>query len=164
MSTRGTAHLPTKKSCPATRSSRARTEELETTKEELQSANEELITVNEQFQLRNRELDALTDDLSNFISSANLAMVTVGRDLCIRRLTPAAQRVFNLLPSDVGRSIEHIKSSLFVDGIGVDIIEGSSASCSPWEREVTDHAGRWWVVRVQPVPARPTIASMAPRS
>ena len=56
-------------------------EELETTKEELQSANEELTTVNEQFMSRNRELDALTDDLSNFISSADLPMVTVGRDL-----------------------------------------------------------------------------------
>ena len=63
-------------------------EELETTKEELQSANEELTTVNEQFLSRNRELDALTDDLSNFISSADLPMVTVGRDLRIRRLTP----------------------------------------------------------------------------
>ena len=93
-------------------------EELETTKEELQSANEELTTVNEQFQNRNRELDALTDDLSNFISSADLPMVTVGRDLRIRRLTPAAQRAFNLLPTDVGRSIEHIKFSLAVDGIG----------------------------------------------
>ena len=56
-------------------------EELETTKEELQSANEELTTVNEQFLSRNRELDVLTDDLSNFISSADLPMVTVGRDL-----------------------------------------------------------------------------------
>ena len=87
-------------------------EELETTKEELQSANEELTTVNEQFLSRNRELDALTDDLSNFISSADLPMVTVGRDLRIRRLTPAAQKAFNLLPTDVGRSLEHIKFAL----------------------------------------------------
>jgi len=83
-------------------------EELETTKEELQSANEELTTVNEQFMSRNRELDALTDDLSNFISSAALPVVTVGRDLRVRRLTPAAQDTFNLLPTDIGRSIEHI--------------------------------------------------------
>ena len=66
-------------------------EELETTKEELQSANEELTTVNEQFQSRNRELDALADDLSNFISSADVPMVTVGRDLTVRRLTAGAQ-------------------------------------------------------------------------
>ena len=124
-------------------------EELETTKEELQSANEELTTVNEQFLTRNRELDALTDDLSNFISSADLPMVTVGRDLRIRRLTPAAQRAFNLLPTDVGRSLEHIKFSLAVDDIG-GIIDQVISSVQPWEREVRDRDGRWWLLRVLP--------------
>lgn len=92
-------------------------EELETTKEELQSANEELITVNEQAQARNRELSALTDDMSNFISSTDLPMVTVGRDLAIRRLTPAARRAFNLLPSDAGRSIDDIKLNLDISSV-----------------------------------------------
>ena len=124
-------------------------EELETTKEELQSANEELTTVNEQFLTRNRELDALTDDLSNFITSANLPMVTVGRDLRIRRLTPASQHAFNLLPTDLGRSLEHIKFALSVDNIG-DVIERVIASVQPWERDVTDREGRWWVLRVHP--------------
>ena len=124
-------------------------EELETTKEELQSANEELTTVNEQFMSRNCELDALTDDLSNFISSAELPMVTVGRDLRVRRLTPAAQKAFNLLPTDIGRSIEHIKFSLAVDGIGA-IIDNVIASVRPWEREVRDRDGHWWVLRVLP--------------
>jgi two-component system, chemotaxis family, CheB/CheR fusion protein len=128
-------------------------EELETTKEELQSANEELVTVNEQFQSRNRDLDALTDDLSNFISSADLPMVTVGRDLRIRRLTPAAQTAFNLLPTDVGRSIEHIKFSLEVDGIDA-IIHHVIASVQPWLREVRDRDGRWWVIRVLPFRTR----------
>jgi len=109
-------------------------EELETTKEELQSSNEELTTVNEQFQSRNRELDALTDELSNFISSAGMAMVTVGRDLRVRRLTPAAQQAFNLLPTDVGRSLEHIKFALAVDGIAATI-EDVVASGQPWESE-----------------------------
>ena len=124
-------------------------EELETTKEELQSANEELTTVNEQFMSRNRDLDALTDDLSNFISSADLPMVTVGRDLRVRRLTPAAQKAFNLLPTDVGRSIEHINFSLAVDGIGA-IIDDVIVSVQPWEREVRDRDGRWWLLRVLP--------------
>jgi two-component system CheB/CheR fusion protein len=124
-------------------------EELETTKEELQSANEELTTVNEQFMSRNRELDALTDDLSNFISSAGLPMVTVGRDLRVRRLTPAAQETFNLLPTDIGRSIEHIKFSLAVDGIAA-IIDKVIASVRPWEREIRDRDDRWWLLRVLP--------------
>ncbi len=124
-------------------------EELETTKEELQSANEELTTVNEQFQTRNRELSALSDDLANFIASADVPMVTVARDLVIRRLTPAAQRAFNLLPSDIGRSIEHIKFALDFDGIA-DVIESVIVSVRPWERELTDRQGRWWLLRVRP--------------
>jgi two-component system CheB/CheR fusion protein len=124
-------------------------EELETTKEELQSANEELTTVNEQFQTRNRELSVLSDDLANFISSAGVPMVTVARDLTIRGLTPAAQRAFNLLPADVGRSIEHIKFALDIDGIG-DVIESVIVTMQPWERELTDRQGRWWLLRVHP--------------
>jgi two-component system CheB/CheR fusion protein len=124
-------------------------EELETTKEELQSANEELTTVNEQFMSRNRELDVLTDDLSNFITSAGLPMVTVGRDLRIRRLTPAAQSCFNLLPTDVGRSIEHIKFSLDVDGIA-RIIDEVIGSVQPWQRDARDRDGHWWLLRVLP--------------
>jgi two-component system, chemotaxis family, CheB/CheR fusion protein len=124
-------------------------EELQTTKEELESANEELTTVNEQFQSRNRDLDQLNDDLHNFISSAGLPMVTVGRDLCVRRLTPAAQAVFNLRSTDVGRSIEHIKFALRVDGVG-QIIEQVISSVQPWEQDVTDRDGRWWMLRVHP--------------
>ncbi|HEX4566914.1 MAG TPA: ATP-binding protein [Vicinamibacterales bacterium] len=124
-------------------------EELQTTKEELQSANEELITVNEQYQTRNRELDTLADDLANFIGSADVPMLTVGRDLSIRRMTPAAQRTFNVLPTDVGRSIEHIKFSLTVDGIG-DIVERVIASMQPWQHEVRDVRGTWWMLRVRP--------------
>ncbi len=124
-------------------------EELETTKEELQSTNEELTTVNEQFMSRNRQLDVLTDDLSNFISSADLPMVTVGRDLRVRRLTPAAQKAFNLLPTDIGRSLEHIKFALVVDDIAA-IIDQVIALVQTWERDVRDRDGRWWVLRVLP--------------
>ena len=76
-------------------------------------------------------------------------MVTVGRDLCVRRLTPAATRAFNLLPSDVGRSINHIKFSLAVDDIG-GAIDTVMATLQPWKQQVTDRDGRWWLLRVQP--------------
>ena len=45
-------------------------------------------------------------------------MVTVGRDLTIRRLTPAATKPFNLVASDLGRSLEHIKFDLQIDSLG----------------------------------------------
>ncbi len=124
-------------------------EELETAKEELQSTNEELTTVNEQFQKRNRDLDVLADDLSNFIASADVPMITVGRDLAIRRVTSAAQRAFNVLPADVGRPITNIKFALQFDDVG-EVIESVVASVQPWEREIVDRAGRWWLLRVRP--------------
>jgi two-component system CheB/CheR fusion protein len=124
-------------------------EELETAKEELQSANEELVTVNEQLQNRNRELDTLNEDLSNFISNADVAMVTVGRDFCIRRLTPATAKPFNLVPGDIGRSLEHIKFALQIDSLN-EVIKQVIESSRPWEREVIDREGHWWLVRVKP--------------
>ena len=76
-------------------------------------------------------------------------MVTVGRDLTVRRVTPAARRAFNVLPSDVGRSIEHIKFALDIDSVG-EVVESVLATMQPWERELPDRTGRWWVLRVQP--------------
>jgi two-component system CheB/CheR fusion protein len=124
-------------------------EELETTKEELQSTNEELTTVNEQAQARNRELNALTDEMSNFLSSSDLPMVTVAPDLSIRRLTPAARRAFNLLPSDVGRSIDDIKFNLEIEDIA-EPVKKVITSVSALDQEVRDRSGRWWLLQIRP--------------
>ena len=67
----------------------------------------------------------------------------------MRRLTPAAEKAFNLLPTDVGQSLEHIKFSLAVDDIAA-IIDEVIESVQPWERDVRDSDGRWWVLRVLP--------------
>src|SRR4029453_6121284 len=75
-------------------------EELETAKEELQSTNEELTTVNEELQNRNDELTQLNNDLSNLLSSVNLPIVMLGNDLRVRRFTPMAEKVMNLIPTD----------------------------------------------------------------
>ncbi|MBA3494527.1 MAG: hypothetical protein H0T87_10565, partial [Gammaproteobacteria bacterium] len=74
-------------------------EELETAKEELQSTNEELSTVNDQLQNRNLELSETTNDLQNLLASTAIPVVMVGLDLKIRRITPPARKIMNLLPS-----------------------------------------------------------------
>jgi len=80
-------------------------EELETAKEELQSVNEELTTINEQLQNRNAELTRLNDDVNNLLANANVPMVALSTDLRIRRFTPAAAKLLNVLSTDVGRPI-----------------------------------------------------------
>src|SRR5207253_1196200 len=87
-------------------------EELDTAKEELQSTNEELNTVNEELHGRNEELSLVNSDLLNLLSSVQVPLVIVESDLRIRRFTPMAERVLNLIPSDVGRPIGHIKPNI----------------------------------------------------
>jgi two-component system CheB/CheR fusion protein len=124
-------------------------EELQTAKEELQSLNEELTTINEQLQQRNQELTRLGDDLSNLLGSANVPMVLLGTDLCVRRLTPAAGTVLNLLSADVGRPLGNIKLPFEVPDLEA-LVTGVMSAARVEEREVQDRDGRWHSLRVYP--------------
>src|SRR5262249_1945537 len=83
--------------------------ELETAKEELQSTNEELTTVNEELQNRNLELTQANNDLQNILAGTSLAIVMLGPEGRLRRFTAQAEKLLNLIPSDVGRRITEIK-------------------------------------------------------
>src|SRR5207249_2883700 len=124
-------------------------EELQTAKEEAQSANEELATVNEELRHRNAELARLNNDLVNLLSGVNIPIVMVSRDLRIRRFTPLAEKVFNLIPTDVGRPISNIKPNLNVADLG-ELIRGVIDSLAPHESEVRDREGHWFSLRIRP--------------
>ena len=124
-------------------------EELETSKEELESSNEELTTVNEEMVNRNRELSQLNSDLNNLQVSINTPILVLGRDLKIRRFTPLAEKVFNLLAGDVGRPLSSIRHNLAFPGLE-EFITATIRTLSPQEREVQDNAGNWYVLRVRP--------------
>src|SRR5207253_620110 len=87
-------------------------EELETSKEELESANEELTTVNDEMANRNAELNRANADLNNLHTSINMAILLLTRDLAIRRFTPLAGKLFNLLAGDVGRPLSNVRHNL----------------------------------------------------
>ncbi|HEV7610665.1 MAG TPA: chemotaxis protein CheB [Steroidobacteraceae bacterium] len=80
-------------------------EELESSKEELQSVNEELNTVNTQLQHKVAELEVANTDLSNLLASNEVATLCLDRSFRIKWFTPAAHRLFNFLPSDIGRPV-----------------------------------------------------------
>ena len=124
-------------------------EELDTAKEELQSTNEEINTVNEELQARNDELSRVNADFVNLLGSVQIAIVIVASDLRIRRFTPMAERVLNLIPSDVGRPISHIKPNIDLpdlEALIVDVVD----TMTPQEREVRDQQGNWYSLRVRP--------------
>src|SRR6266478_375884 len=124
-------------------------EELETAKEELQSTNEELTTVNEELQNRNLELSTANNDLLNVLENVNIPVVIVNNDVRIRRFTPAAQKLLNLLSSDVGRYLGDIRPNMDFDNLG-QLARQTIETSNVHEAEVRDNLGVWYMLRTRP--------------
>jgi two-component system CheB/CheR fusion protein len=124
-------------------------EELDTAKEELQSTNEELNTLNEELHGRNEELSRLNSDLVNLLASVQIAIVMVSSDLRIRRFTPMAETIFNLIPTDIGRPVGHIQPNIECPNLEQHIAAVID-SMSVKEVEVRDRQGRWYSMRIRP--------------
>jgi two-component system CheB/CheR fusion protein len=95
----------------------AANEELQSTNEELQSVNEELYTVNSEYHEKIGELSDVNNDLERAIRSSNLAYILLGENLQIRRFTPEAQKIINILDIDIGREIKDLKFKANFDGL-----------------------------------------------
>jgi two-component system CheB/CheR fusion protein len=124
-------------------------EELETAKEELQSTNEELTTVNEELRNRNLELSQTNDDLNNLLASVNMAIVMLSSDLRIRRFTPMAGRVLNLIPADIGRPITDLRPAIHVTDLG-DRIHDVLETVTGKDFDVADNQGHWYSMAIRP--------------
>jgi two-component system CheB/CheR fusion protein len=124
-------------------------EELETTKEEIQATNEELSTVNEELQHRNRELSALSGDLANVLTAAQIPIVIVGSDLRVRRLTPATNRVMKVIASDAGRPLSDIKLRVPLDDLEARITR-TIETLDVYTTTVKDEDGRSWELTIRP--------------
>jgi two-component system CheB/CheR fusion protein len=124
-------------------------EELDTAREELQSTNEEINTVNEELHGRNEDLVRANSDLVNLLGSVQIAIVIVSNDLRIRRFTPMAEKALNLISSDVGRTIGHIKPNIDCPDLEALIAEAVDR-VTPYEREVQDRSGAWYSMRIRP--------------
>ena len=124
-------------------------EELETAKEELQSANQELTTLNDELLARNGELAELSDDLTNLLGNMHVPVILVSPDLKIRRYTAGAERLINLAPTDIGRSIREVGANRGVADIEA-IVTNVSTTAQVEEREVRDDEGRWFSMIVRP--------------
>jgi two-component system CheB/CheR fusion protein len=124
-------------------------EELETAKEELQSTNEELTTLNEAMQNRNAELGSANNDLLNLLGHVDIPVVMVSNDLRIRRFTPPAQKLLNLLPGDIGRRLGEIRPNLEVEDLET-LAREAIRHAAPQEREVRTNEGGWQMLHVRP--------------
>ena len=124
-------------------------EELQTAKEEMQSTNEELATVNEELKHRNAELNQLNNDLLNLFGGLDIPVIMVSRDLRIRRFTPPAEALFNLIPTDVGRRISDLRPNIEVPNL-TKMIGQVIDTLKTIECELRDHENRWFSLRIRP--------------
>ena len=124
-------------------------EELETAKEELQSSNEELVTTNEELQNRNKEVVLLNNDLINLLGSINMPIIMMGTDLVIRRITPQAEKVLNVISSDIGRPISKIKLNVDIPDFE-KILFGVIESLHPKTFEIKNKEENWYSVYIRP--------------
>ena len=131
-------------------------EELETAKEELQSTNEELTTVNDELNNRNQEISQINNDLNNLLSSIHIAVVMVDNALIIRRITPLAEKLFNIIPGDIGRKLSDINPNLEIPELP-GMIRSVIDQLMPVEKTVRDREGKSYSLRVRPYRTRDNV-------
>lgn len=124
-------------------------EELETSKEELQSLNEELITVNTELQSKNDELSIVSNDMKNLLDSINIPTIFLDNDLSVKRYTSNAAKIINLIPSDIGRPINHIATNLKYEKFIEDIKEVLK-NLAFKEIELQTNDNFWYLMRILP--------------
>lgn len=124
-------------------------EESETGKEELNSLNEELAIVNSELERRNQELAMTSSDMRNLLYSIEEALIFLDINLNIRRFTPQMKRIMNLLPSDVGRSIEDITVNLQYGDL-VPEARNVLDTLNTKEREVQTKDDHWYRLKIIP--------------
>jgi two-component system CheB/CheR fusion protein len=124
-------------------------EELETSKEELQSVNEELATVNAELHLKVTDLSRANNDMNNLLAGTGIGTVFVDRQLRILRFTPAATRIINLIPGDMGRPVGHLVSNLVGYDQLVPDLQRVLDTLVPKEVEVRTPEGKCYSMRLQ---------------
>ena len=124
-------------------------EELQTAKEEIQATNEELSTINDELYRRNAETARISDDFQNLLSSIHIPILMLEGDLRIRRFTPTAAPLFNLITSDIGRPLSDSNHQLMIDDLE-DRIRHVIDTLDQTSQEVQDQQGRWYDLRIRP--------------
>jgi two-component system CheB/CheR fusion protein len=128
-------------------------EELETAKEELQSSNEELVTLNEQLQNTNTELGHLSDDLNNVLSGVEIPVVILDGERRIRRFTAPAQKLFGLVPDDIGRPLGDLRFGISIRDVK-ELISAATATAGEVQQEIQSEDGHWYSLRIHPFQTR----------
>jgi two-component system CheB/CheR fusion protein len=128
---------------------RSSAEELETSKEELQSMNEELRTVNQELKIKVEEQAQAANDMQNLINSTDIGTIFLDRQLRLKMYTPGVRQFYRFIPSDLGRPLSDLTTSLTHIDLSADI-DQVLAKLERVEREIETRDKHWHLVRIAP--------------
>lgn len=128
---------------------RSTNEELKTAREEAQSTNEELSSVNQELEEKIDELSQAKDDMKNLLDSTEIAIIFLDTDLRVRRFTPGATDIFNLIESDIGRPITDLSRKFQYEGIEEDLNRVLD-TLQKTSQEISTSEGDWYEMEIKP--------------
>ena len=124
-------------------------EEMQSTNEEMQSVNEELHTINSDYQLKNKELLEINDDLNNYFRSNINGQLFIDNELRLMKFSPGTVKQINLLETDIGRPLSHISTNIkfetIIDDIKKVLVEGCVIT-----KEIETNNGKWYQIMTMP--------------
>jgi len=124
-------------------------EEMQSTNEEMQSVNEELHTINSDYQLKNKELLEINDDLNNYFRSNINGQLFIDNDLRLMKFSPGTVKQINLLETDIGRPLSNISTNIKFETI-IDDVKKVLADGTIITKEVETNNGKWYQVMTMP--------------
>ncbi len=112
-------------------------------------SNEELQTLNHELNAKVDDLSRANNDMKNLLDSTEITTLFLDNALNVRLFTTGSNKIFKLIPGDVGRPITDIASDLLYPGLADDARNVLRTLLSH-EKEVTTRDGRWFLVRIMP--------------
>jgi two-component system CheB/CheR fusion protein len=95
------------------------------------------------------ELSWINNDMKNLLNSTEIVTVFLDNELRVRRFTPGADKLFKLLPGDVGRPLSDIVSALLYPRMTEEAREVLRTLVFS-EKQIAASDGRWFLVRIMP--------------
>ncbi|WP_076004991.1 PAS domain-containing protein [Dehalogenimonas formicexedens] len=87
--------------------------------------------------------------MKNLLNSTGVATIYLDNDLKVKRFTPAATNIFNLIASDVDRPISHITSQIGeydINSRAQKVLD----TLIPVQESIESKGGKWYTMRILP--------------
>lgn len=104
---------------------------------------------NRELEHRYAELSQLNTDLTNLFGSLQIPVLILGRDLRIRRFSPAAETLFNLRSGDIGRPLSDMRFGAAIPNLKSDCVATMNSGKGS-ERQIQDYRGKPYSLRIHP--------------